>query len=196
MLRVSAKSAARITAFFGEHYGVRANRLQSNLHLTIYHGRRPLPGLSEYSRPVRISAPTAESRFMVLVPGGENPRDSIDARAHSVGIRLTRRNDAIAAIQYLRRQVYRLETRGVVGGRKLTTAWTNCFGSRNYQPHVQLLRPWHKIDATLTEIGSLFRSEIEDIHFDLFYVEERSRVDGRWVVGKPSQLVSRNRQTR
>ena len=140
MLRVSKECEDRIKAFFLESYRARKNRLQSNLHLTVYHGRRILPSLQQKSQPVRITADAAETRFMVLEPGGENPRTQLDPQVLSVGIRLTRRNTAIPEIQKLREQVYRLETREVIGTRKRTTAWTNCFGSRHYQPHVQLLR--------------------------------------------------------
>ncbi len=181
MLRVCKESEDRIRTFFSESYGVKLNRLQSGLHLTVYHGRRPLPGLHEEARPLHIAANIDETRFMVLAPGGENPREEIDPRAHSVGIRLTRRNAAIPAIQELRERIYRLETRIDIGCRKPSTAWTNCFGSRNYQPHIQILRPWHKVDATLTELGLLFRTQIDRIEFDLFQVEERHRLDGKWI---------------
>ena len=183
ILRVSKDSEDRMRKFFSEIYGVKQNRLQADPHLTVYHARRPIPRLHEKTQPVQITANTLETRFMVLAPGGENPRGGMDPRAHSVGIRFTKRNTAIPEIQKLREQVYRLETKAVIGMRQPTSAWTNCFGSRNYQPHIQLLRPWHKIDATLTKIGSLFRNEIDQIEFDSFQIEARHRVDGQWVVG-------------
>ena len=182
ILRVSKECEDQIKTFFLESYSVRKNRLQSNLHLTVYHGRRVLPGLQQRNQPVCITADVCETRFMVLDPGGENPRAELDPQALSVGIRLTRRNTAIPEIQKLRKQVYRLETKGVIGTRKRTTAWTNCFGSRNYQPHVQLLRPWHKVNATLVEVGDLFRTEVKEIEFDLFQIEVRHRVDGQLVI--------------
>ena len=182
MLRVSKTSEEQIRTFFSETYGVRRNRLQTDLHLTVYHGRRQLPGLSEICRPVRVIVNTAETRFMVLAPGGENPRHNLAPSSHSVGIRITRRNPAVSEIQHLRESIYRLETKNVVGTRSRTTAWTSCFGSRHYQPHVQLLRPWNKLDVDLTEIGARFRSEIAHIKFDLFQIEVRLRVDGQWVV--------------
>ena len=127
MLRVSASSKQRIKAFFIDHYGIKPNRLQSYMHLTVYHGRRRLPGLYEYSRPIHITVPITETRFMVLVPGGENPRKGIDPRSHSVGIRLTKRNSAIPEIQQLRRNIYCMETEEVIGTRKPTTAWDQLF---------------------------------------------------------------------
>lgn len=184
MLRVSSSCEESIRAFFVERFSVRPNRVQLNLHLTVYHGRRPLPGLREIAVPVDITIDADETRFMVLAPGGENPRPELDPRALSVGIRVTRRNRAIPEIQRLRRNVYRFETSEIVGRRMATTAWTNCFGSKHYQPHIQLLRPWSKIPRDLTEIGKSFRSEILEIDFDTFELESRRRIDGKWITSR------------
>ena len=184
MLKVSKKSEQVIADFLVGYYGVRANRVQRNLHLTVYHGRRPLLGLLKGTLPVDISIDTHETRFMVLAPGGENPRPELDPSSLSVGIRVTRRNRAIADIQRLRASVYSHETPEVIGTRTATTAWTNCFGSRHYQPHIQLLRPWSKIRQDLIEIGRMFRSEIEQIDLDGFQIEARTRIDGKWVVSE------------
>ena len=184
MLKVSKKCEQAIVDFLVGNYGVRPNRVQSNLHLTVYHGRRPLLGLLEGTFPVDISIDTRETRFMVLAPGGENPRSELDPGSISVGIRVTRRNRAIDDIQRLRESVYSHETPEIIGIRKPTTAWANCFGSRHYQPHIQLLRPWSKTRRDLTEIGRLFRSEIEQIELNEFQVESRTRIDGKWVVSE------------
>ena len=146
------------------------NAIQHGLHLTVYYGRRPLPGLVEENRLVRINANIDETRFMVLAPGGENPRPELEPSRRSVGIRLTRRNQAIAEIQQLRKSIYQLETSELIGNRTATTAWKSCFGSRHYQPHIKLLRPGSGINRDLTEIGRIFRSEIEQIEFGKFQI--------------------------
>ena len=92
-LRVSAYSEDQIRKFLSEVCGVKKKRLQSGLHLTVYHSRRPIPGLCEGARPLQIIADTLETRFMPLTPGGENPREDIDPQAHPLGIRLTKRNN-------------------------------------------------------------------------------------------------------
>ena len=181
-LKVSEECEQRITDFFLEQFRLRPGRVQSNMHLTVYHGRKRLPGLREMSVPVNILVDTTETRFMVLAPGGENPRDELDPGSLSVGIRLTKRNPAVADIQRLRENVYRFETRTATGSRRPTTAWTNAFGSRHYQPHIQVLKPWSKIQRNLTEVSELFRSKIRTISLDVFSVESRNRVDGGWVV--------------
>ena len=181
MLRVSSECEQQITDVVVEQLGVKRSRIQSDLHLTVYHGRRRLPGLRDMSLPVDIVIDTAETRFMVLAPGGENPRFELDPGSLSVGIRVTKRNPAVADIQRLRENVYQFETAAVIGSRKRTTAWTNCFGSRHYQPHIRLLKPWSKIQRDLTELGQVFRSEIEKLHMDVFCIESRNRIGGGWV---------------
>ena len=181
MLRVSRESEDEIARFLSARCGVRSKRIASDLHLTVYHGRRPLPGLREGSWPIEVSLDVQETRFMVLAPGGENPRRDLDPGALSVGIRITRRNRAIAEIQNLRKSVYRCETPDVIGSRTPTTAKTNCFGSRNYQPHIRLLHSWSRIERDLTMIGESFRSEIREIKLDVFEIESRIRIDGEWV---------------
>ena len=181
ILQVSEACESTIIAWLLEYLRVRPGRIKSNLHLTVYHGRRPLPGVNEHRSSIDIVAPTDEMRLMVLAPGGENPRDSIDPRQYSVGLRLTRRNAAVSDIQGIREQIYEHETEEIVGGRKPTTAWKSCFGARNYQPHIQLLKPWHKVEASLSEIGSSFRSAIHEISFDTLTIDSRNRIDGQWV---------------
>ena len=203
MLRVSASSEDQIRAFFSEVIGVKKKSLLSDLHLTVYPGRRPIPGLREGKQVVRIVADTTEIRFMPLAPGGENPRDDINPRTHPLGIRFTKRNTAIEQIQILRQQIIRLETKVVRGTRNPTTAWRNAFGSRRYEPHVSLLRPWYKIKESIAEIGTRFREEIQEIEFDVYQIEARHRVNGKWVVDSsikpqrnPMQAITREEADR
>ena len=69
--------------------------VQRRMHMTIYHSRRPLPGVSFGSWSENIKANIDETRFMVLAPGGENPKANLIPSERSVGIRLTKRNNAI-----------------------------------------------------------------------------------------------------
>ena len=144
--------------------------IQPNLHLTVYHGRRPLPGLTPGGWDNHIVADSLETRSMVLAPGGENPRPELKPRRRSVGIRLTKRNQAIGQIQSLRASIFRLETQDIISGRKRTSAWKSCFGARHYQPHIKLLHPGSKIEGDLKKLGDVFRSGINQIEFDRFEV--------------------------
>lgn len=153
--------------------GVPVSAIQRGMHLTVYYGRRPLPGLPLVRKPATITADVFETRFMVLAPGGENPRPELDPARRSVGIRLTKRNRAIAEIQKMRRSIYELETLRVVGTRKRTTAWTNCFGARHYQPHIKLMRPGSEIERDMRPLGESFRAAFNEISFGKYEVKVR-----------------------
>ena len=167
ILWVTRECERKITTFLMD-YGIPRDSIQRSLHLTVYYARRILPGLEIASVSERIIADVDETRFMVLAPGGENPRPNLEPSHRSVGIRLTKRNKAIADIQRLRESVYRLETPEVIGRRRPTSAWQNCFGARHYQPHVKLLKPGSEINRDLTRIGFAFRKEFSQIDFGRF----------------------------
>lgn len=173
LLRVSRKYEELISDLLSGECKVPKDAIQRGLHLTVYHGRRPLPGLVSGNQRVRIFADALETRFMVMAPGGENPHPELEPSQRSVGIRLTKRNQAIDHIQRLREGIYRLETPAIVGGRSPTSAWVNCFGARRYQPHIKLIRPGSMIDRDLTKLGEIFRSDMEQIEFDRFEVMAR-----------------------
>ena len=170
LLWVSRRSTKIIRDLLSCECKIPVKAIERKLHLTVYHGRRQLPGLTSYNRAVSIVADPLETRFMVLAPGGENPRPELEPSKCSVGIRLTRRNQAVEGIQNLRADVFRFETKDVIGNRKPTSAWKSCFGARNYQPHIKLLRPGSEIDHNLTKLGEIFRSKIDEIEFDRFQV--------------------------
>ena len=153
--------------------GVPIDAIQRGMHLTVYYGRRSLPGLPLVRKRVTIMADVSETRFMVLAPGGENPRPELEPARRSVGIRLTKRNSAIVEIQKMRQSIYKLETRRVIGTRKRTTAWTSCFGARHYQPHMKLLHPGSEIERDLRPLGESFRSAFNEIAFGKYEVRVR-----------------------
>ena len=173
ILRVSKACEEEVAVCLSEKCGVRPDAIRQGLHLTVYQAHNPLPGLKGEIRSVEIKANTSETRFMVMVAGGEVKRSGIDPSQHLVGIRLTKRNQAIDDIQRLRESLYRLETHTVAGNQTSTTAWKNGFGARRYQPHITLLHSGSKIDSDLTKIGEIFRSEIDFIEFDRFQVRTR-----------------------
>ncbi len=173
ILWVTRKCEARIADLLSYKAGIPTEAVQRGMHLTVYYGRRPLLGLTPQSLPVKIFADASETRFMVLAPGGENPRPNLEPSRRSVGIRLTKRNTAIRQVLELRRSIYQLEPDRWPGNRKSTTDWSNAFGSRHYQPHIKILRPGSGIDRDLTEIGEFFRSSISRIEFGKFQIMVR-----------------------
>lgn len=175
LLWLTRRSEKKIVDFLIS-WGIPEGSIYRGMHLTVYYARRLLPGLPQrhLARAVSIEADVKETRFMVLAPGGENPRPELEPAKRSVGIRLTKRNTAIEEIQALRREMISLETSQVVGRRKPSTEWTSCFGSRHYQPHIKLLRPGSEIDRDLTSIGEYFRMGFTTIDFGKYKIVTRS----------------------
>lgn len=178
-LRVSERSEAAILETLTKKCDVIPSKLHVGLHLTVYHGRRRLAGLIEGDRPVSVTADTATTRFMVMAPGGENPRPDIDPRRRAVGIRFNKRNRAIEQIQKFRASVSRLETEKTVRGRTPTDARRNAFGARHFQPHITLIKRGGNVHHDLSKLGMIFRAELQEIEFDLFRIEMRDNRGSR-----------------
>lgn len=171
LLGLTRRCEANIVDFLSS-WGVPVESIQRRMHVTVYYARRLLPGLPKHqpTRDVSIEADVKETRFMVLAPGGENPRPELEPARRSVGIRLTKRNTAVEQIQALRHEMISLETTQVVGQRNPSTAWTSCFGARHYQPHIKLLKPGSEIDRDLTSIGRYFRMCFSTFEFDKYRI--------------------------
>ena len=73
-LRLSQNDADIIRDFFEKELGIKKKYLLSKLHITVYHGRRPLKGIFSKEENAHVVVPCLQTRFMVMVPGGENPR--------------------------------------------------------------------------------------------------------------------------
>ena len=172
LLWLTRDSERRLTDFLLAR-GLSRSAIQRGMHLTVYHAQRSLPGLRLGRRNVNIVANVAETRLMVMAPGGETARDGIDPRRQSIGLRLTKRNAAIDDVQALRSDVSRFETPEILGTRKPTTAWKSAFGSRRYQPHVTLAGPESGAPYDLTVIGNALRASVATISFGSFEVRYR-----------------------
>ena len=171
LLYLSFKSEEHIRKVLINDCNIPAKYIQSGMHLTLYHCRRPMPLLEMNTTYLSIESNISETRFMVLAPGGENPRPDLIPAQRSIGIRLTRRNNAIEEIIKLRRSAYQYEPefkRGYGKGKRVngnTTDWRNAFGAFHYQPHIKLIRPGTAIDRDLGMIGDAFRKKIKKISF-------------------------------
>lgn len=184
MLWVSRRSVAEISEFFVSE-GIPEDSIEPRMHLTVYRADCLLPDLpvGTQTRRERIEADVEETRFMVFAPGGIVAQPHIDPAKKSVGIRLTRRNQAIEEIQTLRSHMCDLETPEVIGDGRPSTASTSCFGPKDYLPHIVFLRPGSGVDRDLKPLGALFRSQIRTIEFDRY--EITSRLPRRDRLGTP-----------
>ena len=130
-----------------------------------------MTGLQPTVESVRIVVPASETRFMVMAPGGENPRPNLIPAQRKVGIRLQRRSIAMPLILGLRERLLKYETPEVLGSRRASTHRTNAFGARSFQPHMTVLRAGSGVDHDLTALGNPFREHVGDLTFDRFEID-------------------------
>lgn len=174
-LMLSDQDAGRLHDFFVREFNVKPGRIVSSMHITVYHCRRPMRGLAPLSEAAHVVLPVADTRFMVMVPGGENPRPELNPALLTVGIRVHRQSDVLQEIRQYRRRLLEFETPHVLGRRPPSSDKWSAFGARAFQPHMSILRPGSHVDRNLNHIGALFRDTIGDLTFDRFVVEIQSK---------------------
>jgi hypothetical protein len=163
MLCVSREDQGRCLDFFVREMGIDAARVARNMHLTLYTAKFDSTHKLRSFEKAAISVHTAETRFMVMAPGGENPRADIDPRKHKIGMRIQKTSQAFEEINRLRERMLGLAT-----GAGLTSLSRN--NSRvHYQPHITLLFPDHGF-SSLSELAAKFRASIPTISFDRFAI--------------------------
>jgi hypothetical protein len=169
------KDTMRLREFLIDRFGVRSRHIVGRMHITVYHARRLMTGLQPTVESARIVVPASETRFMVMAPGGENPRPNLIPGQRKVGIRVQRKSVAMSLILGLRERLLLHETRAVLGVRRPSTHRTNAFGARSFQPHMTLLRAGSGVQPDLTTLGTPFREHVGDLTFDRFEIEVVSR---------------------
>lgn len=161
----------RVREFLVSELGVRPTSVVRNMHITVYHARRPMPGLKSLSEPTSIVLAASETRFMVMAPGGENPSPELAPGKRTVGIRVHKQSGALTQILEFRDRLLKHETPAILGKRLPSTHKTSAFGARHFQPHMAVLRAGSGIDSDLRRIGIPFRERIGDLTFDRFEIE-------------------------
>jgi len=171
MMALDQPSHQKLEDFFVENYPMKRKRIKKGMHLTIYHARRPLVGLSNDTQDISIRIDSRDLRFMVMVPGGENKRPDVDPESNPIGLRVTRQSAALGQILELRQQFLGYETPKVLGERKASSARRNAFGARHFQPHITVLWSGKELGDDLTPAGTKFRAAIDFLHFDRLIVD-------------------------
>jgi hypothetical protein len=170
-LFLADEDSEKIRRFFIDEAGIKPKFLLKRLHMTLYHARRPLRGLPNSLDATNIVVPASDTRFMVMAPGGENPRPNLNPAQRKVGIRVQWQSAAMPAIQALRQRLIDFESPAVLGNRPRSTARTSAFGARSFQAHVGLIRAGSGIDQDLSLLGAPFRAKVGDLRFDRFLIE-------------------------
>ncbi|MCB1061795.1 MAG: hypothetical protein KDN20_02600 [Verrucomicrobiae bacterium] len=165
----------QIADFFVNDLGIHRDHVARRMHLTVYHARRPMPGLVPALENINVVVPAEETRFMVMAPGGENPRKGLDPSKRKVGIRLHKQCAAMPQVLKLRERLLAHETESVLGSRSPSSNKSNAFGARSFQPHLTLLYAGSGIGRDLTGPGKAFREAIDSLTFDRFLIEIAER---------------------
>jgi hypothetical protein len=171
--------AERVRAFLCGPCGLKPQAIVRRMHVTVYHARRPMTGVVPLEEPANVVVAAHDTRFMVMAPGGENPRPEFDPGRRTVGIRVRRPSNSYSAILDYRKRLLRHETQSVLGGRRPSTHNRSAFGARYFQPHMALLRPGSGVARDLSRLGVQFREGAGELTFDRFLVDivQKPRVD-------------------
>lgn len=170
-LVLSVEDSARVQDFFLTKIGVKRRSLVRAMHITVYHSRRPMPGLTSVSESASVVVPAQDMRFMVMAPGGENPRPELDPALRKIGVRIHRPSTATPHVRAYRDRLLQYETRRLLGKRSPSTHSSNAFGARNFQPHMSVLRGGSGVDRDLKIIGDQFRASLGNLTFDTFLID-------------------------
>lgn len=170
------KDRVRVRDFFINEFKIKPKSIIKKMHLTVYYSRRPMPGVVPTKESVSIIVPAEETRFMVLAPGGENPRPDLEPKEHRIGIRIHKQSRTLEKISDLRSRLLRFETKQVLGSRAPSTNKTNAFGAQYFQPHVVFLEPQNEIGRELSLVGKSFRNLIGALTFDRFEIKITNRI--------------------
>ncbi len=170
-LTLAEDDSSRIRDFLTRECGIPPNRIVHRMHLTVYHARRNMPGVVTTSEAARVVLAAHETRFMVMAPGGENPRPTLTPANLSVGIRIHKQSEALKQILSFRDRLLKHELPSVLGGRRPSTRRRSAFGARHFQPHMTLLLPGNAVDRDLRPLGAHFRTALGHLTFDRFIID-------------------------
>lgn len=177
-LFLSDQDSVRISDFFTSEVGLKRSCIVRRMHITVYHARRPMLGVLSGSESTNVLLPTAETRFMVLAPGGENPRPELHPAIRMVGIRVHKQSSSLAAVLGFRDRLLQCESERILGARAPSTLTRSAFGARHFQPHMAILKAGSGIDRDLTLVGVPFRAALGNLTFDRFTISVVRRAAG------------------
>lgn len=173
LLMLSKNSEKKVHDFFINNFYIDKRFLIHNMHITVYHARRPMWGLEELDITCNHIVDTMDTRFMVLAPGGENPRPNLVPAERKVGIRIKKKSDLRNQIDSYRELIIQHEDETVLGIRKSSSKSRNAFGSRHFQPHLSILKSGSGIKTDLTLVGEEFREIVHELAFSKYIIERK-----------------------
>lgn len=172
-LMLSKTSERVIHSFFKKKFYIDSKFLIHNMHITVYHSRRPMFILEENEINCHLIIDTEKTRFMVLAPGGENPRPDLIPADRKIGIRIKKGSQLRMQIDNYRELATSREDKKTLGSRKPSTRARSAFGSQHFQPHLSILKSGSGIKTDLTEVGSEFREIVQELIFDKYIISRK-----------------------
>ena len=170
---LSKNSEEEVQNFFRKQFYIDHKFLSQNMHITVYHSRRPMFNLEELTINCNHNTDTKDTRFMVLAPGGENPKPDLIPGERKVGIRFKKGTELRNQINIYREEIIKYEDKYVLGNRKQSNTKRNAFGSRYFQPHMTILQSGSGIITDLTIVGEEFRELIHELNFNKYIIKRR-----------------------
>ena len=170
---LSKSSENEVHNFFIKQFYIDYQFLIRNMHITVYHARRPMFSLDELETSCNHVIDTMDTRFMVLAPGGENPHPNLIPAKRKVGIRIKNGTELRTEIDNYRKLAIQHEDKTALGNRKPSTRKHNAFGSRYFQPHLSILKSGSGIKTNLTDVGEEFRDFIHELVFDKYIIQRK-----------------------
>jgi hypothetical protein len=165
------KDRARVHEFLSTGFGIIPRSIAHTFHITLYRGRGSTLGQRRRDEAVEIVIAAAQTRFMVLTPGGEEARAGIEPGEKKVGVRIQKSAECYDQLCILRGRFVALEQEYLAAGANRNTVTRNAYGPIEFKPHMLIVREGNGLGRDLRPIGEAFRSQIGDLRFDTLRID-------------------------
>ena len=172
-IELSKTSSDQINSFL-KKWGVSEKCLFQSHHLTIY--EIPLLKFSEFSlneskilqiHEVQMNRTylSDETRFMVMSPGGDNPKNKKSVHRSKIGIRFTKRSALFNELDAIRKHLSFLDNQAIPLTSSKTGRNDNAYGIKRFIPHITLINRNNNLLNNLYDLGAAFREHLPEITF-------------------------------
>ena len=112
-----------------------------------------------------------ETRFMVMSPGGDNPRNKKSVHRSKIGIRFTKRSPLFNELDAIRQHLSFLDNQALPLTSSNTGRNDNAYGVKRFIPHITLINRNNNLPNNLHGLGAKFREDIREITFSDIKIE-------------------------
>lgn len=165
------RDCRRVIDFFKSEFAISQDHVAERSHITVYHARAEMPGVHPTLEPAEVVVEASDTRFMVMVAGGEVARPGVLPSQERVGIRIRRQTAGFEALQRYRQRLLAHETPEILRGHRGSTSSRSAFGAPRFQPHMVLLRSGSPVPDDLTIVGRRWRETMGQLTYDRFLID-------------------------